>query len=321
MRARRLASTGVALSICTVVQAQEPPFPSRPVQIIVPYSTGTTADILARTLGPRLAERWKMNVVADNRPGATGAIGAAAVAKAPADGHTLLFVAASYAMIPAIYPSLAFDPVKSFAPITQLTSSPLALVVHPQVPARSVREFVQLAKQRPGELHYISAGNGSAQHLVMELFKLDTGTRIVHVPYRALSSGFTDLIGGHAQTTISTLQTVLPFVNGARLRLLATTTARRLPALPDAPTLTEQGVPLEVETWSAALAPAGTPASTVTKINTDINALLQLADVRELITRQGMNVAGGTPAQMDGLIKSELTRWARVVKAANIRFD
>ena len=321
MRARRLASTGVALSICTVVQAQEPPFPSRPVQIIVPYSTGTTADILACTLGPRLAERWKMNVVADNRPGATGAIGAAAVAKAPADGHTLLFVAASYAMIPAIYPSLAFDPVKSFAPITQLTSSPLALVVHPQVPARNVREFIRLAKQRPGELHYISAGNGSAQHLVMELFKLDTGTRIVHVPYRALSSGFTDLIGGHAQTTISTLQTVLPFVNGARLRLLATTTARRLPALPDAPTLTEQGVPLEVETWSAALAPAGTPASTVTKINTDINALLQLADVRELITRQGMNVAGGTPAQVDGLIKSELTRWARVVKAANIRFD
>jgi tripartite-type tricarboxylate transporter receptor subunit TctC len=304
-----------------VVAAQEAAFPQRTVQIIVPYSTGTTADILARTLGPRLAERWKVNVVADNRPGATGAIGAAAVAKATPDGHTLLFVAASFAIIPAVYPALGFDPVKSFAPVTQLTTSALGLVTHPQVPAHNVRELVALAKKRPGELFYVSAGNGSAQHLVMELFKLDTGTQIVHVPYRALATAFTDLMGGHAQLTISTLQTVQGFVNGGRLRLLGVSSAQRAAAFPAVPTLKEQGLAIDVETWSGALAPAATPPGVVGRISKDMNDLLSTPEHRETLSRQGMSAAGGAPEQFDALIKSELTRWARVVKAANIRFD
>ena len=238
--------------------AQDAAFPQRALQIIVPYSTGTTTDILARTLGQRLAERWKVSVVTDNRPGATGALGAAAAAKAVPDGHTLLFSAASFAIIPALYPSLAFDPVRSFAPVVQLTTSALGLVVHPQVPARTVRELADLARKRPGELFYISAGNGSAQHLVMELFKLETGTQIVHVPYKALSSGFTDLVGGHAQTTISTLQTVQGFASSGRLRLLAVSSAQRAPAFPAVATFKEQGLALEVETWSGAFAPAAT---------------------------------------------------------------
>ena len=301
--------------------AQDAAFPQRALQIIVPYSTGTTADILARTLGQRLAERWKVSVVTDNRPGATGALGAAAVAKAAPDGHTLLFAAASFAIIPALYPSLAFDPVRSFAPVVQLTTSALGMVVHPQVPARTVRELADLARKRPGELFYVSAGNGSAQHLVMELFKLQTGTQIVHIPHKALSSGFTDLVGGHAQTTISTLQTVQGFASSGRLRLLAVSSAQRAPAFPAVATFKEQGLALEVETWSGAFAPAATPRSVITKINNEINTLLDAPELRESISRQGMSPAGGTPEQFDALLKSELTRWARVVKAAKIKFD
>ncbi len=296
-------------------------YPTRAVQIVVPYSTGTTADILARLLGPKLSERWKVSVVTDNRPGATGAIGIASVAKAAPDGHTLLIVVASYAMIPAIYKTLAYDPIKNFAPVARLTTSGLALVVHPQIPAKSVREFVRLAKRRPGELFYSTAGNGSAQHFAMELFKLEAGVNLVHVPYKGLSSALTDLMGGHVQATISTLQTVQPFVTSGRLRMLAATSVERSSAFPDVPTLKEKGLTLEVDTWSGVLAPAATPASVIAKLNTDINALLQQPDIREQLARQGMSPTGGPPERFGELLKSELARWARVVEAAKIRID
>lgn len=296
-------------------------YPARAVQLVVPYSTGTTADILARLLGPKLSERWKVSVVTDNRPGATGAIGIGAVAKAAPDGHTLLIVVASYAMIPAIYKTLPYDSLKSFTPVSRITTSGLALVVHPQIPAKTVREFVQLAKRRPGELFYSTAGNGSAQHFAMELFKLEAGVNLVHVPYKGLSSALTDLMGGHVQATISTLQTVQPFVSSGRLRMLAATSAERSPAFPLVPTLKEQGLALEVETWSGMLAPAATPAPVIQKLNADINALLQQPDIREQLARQGMTPTGGAPERLDALLKSELTRWARVVAAAKIRID
>ena len=314
-----IAAGGIACS--GSVGAQDIAYPTRTVQIVVPYSTGTTADILSRLLGPKLAERWKVSVVSDNRPGATGAIGAGSVAKATPDGHTLMIVVASFSMIPAVYASLPFDPIKSFAPVAQLTTSGLALVVHPQLSVRSLRDFVQLAKRRPGELFYATPGNGSAQHLAMELFKLEAGVSIVHVPHKGLSSAFTDLVGGHVQATISTLQTVRPFVTAGRLRMLAATSAQRSPAFPDVPTLREQGMALEVDTWSGVLAPAETPAPMIGKINSELNALLQQPEMRELLARQGMNAAGGPPDRFGALLKSELVRWARVVKAAKIRFD
>jgi tripartite-type tricarboxylate transporter receptor subunit TctC len=319
--------TGLA-SACGGASAQDPStgsgqaWPTRAVQIVVPYSTGTTADIVARLLGPKLSERWKVSVITDNRPGATGGIGMAFVAKAAPDGHTLMIVVASYSMIPAVYPKLAFDPVKSFAPVALLTTSGLALVVHPQLPVKSVREFVQLAKRRPGELYYASPGNGSAQHLAMELFKLETGTNIVHVPHKGLSAALTDVVGGHVQAIISTFQTVHPHVTGGRLRMLAATSAERSPAFPDVPTLKEQGLPqLELETWSGVLAPARTPAPVIAKLNSDINTLLQQPEIREQLVRQGMNPAGGPPDRFGGLIKSELARWSRVVAAAKIKLD
>jgi tripartite-type tricarboxylate transporter receptor subunit TctC len=296
-------------------------YPARAVQIVVPYSTGATADILARLFGPKLSERWKVSVITDNRPGASGAIGIGAVAKAAPDGHTLLIVVASYAMVPAIYKTLSYDPIKSFAPVSRITTSTLALVVHPQVPANNVREFVQLAKRRPGELYYSTAGNGTAQHFAMELFKLDTGINLVHVPYKGLSSALTDLMGGHVQATISTLQTVQSFVTSGRLRMLAATSTERSPAFPQVPTLKEQGLALEVDTWSGALAPAATPAPVIQKLNADINTILQQADIREQLARQGMSPTGGPPERFAELLKSELTRWARVVAAAKIKVD
>jgi tripartite-type tricarboxylate transporter receptor subunit TctC len=320
---RRLACCVAGLaSVGCGAAAQDVAFPTRAVQIVVPYSTGTTADIVARLLGPKLSERWKAIVVTDNRPGATGAIGMAFAAKAVADGHTLMIVVASYSMIPAVYQKLPFDPVKSFAPVVLLTTSGLALVVHPQLPVKSVREFIQLAKRRPGELYYSSPGNGSAQHLAMELFKLETGTHIVHVPHKGLASALTDVVGGHVQTIISTFQTVHPYVIGGRLRMLAATSAERSPAFPDVPTLKEQGLPmLEIETWSGALAPAGTPASVIARLNSDINTLLRQPGIREQLARQGMNPAGGPPDRFGELVKSELARWSRVVAAAKIKLD
>jgi len=311
----------VILTLSAGARAQDPVFPARAVQLIVPYSTGTTADILARALGPRLSERWKVSVVTDNRPGATGAIGVAAAAKAAPDGHTIVFVVASYSIIPALYTNLAFDPVKSFSPVIQISTSPLALVIHPKLAPRTVREFVQLAKRRPGELMYASPGNGSAQHLAMELFKLETGVNIVHVPHRGLSGAMTDLMGGHVQAIISTVQTVHPHVNSHRLRMIAATGGSRSSAFPDVPTLREQGFALDFETWSGALVSADTAPAYLTKLNGDFNAVLQTAEVRELMARQGMTPVGGPPERFRALIERELPRWARVVQTAKIKVD
>jgi len=302
--------------------AQDVAFPTRTVQIVVPYTPGTGADILARTFGPKLAERWKVAVITDNRPGATGNIGAEFVSKAAPDGHTVLFTATSFGMTPTLYRKLPFDPVRNFAPVAQIATSGLGLVVHPQLPAKSLREFIQLAKRRPGELLYSSPGNGGPQHLTMELLKLETGINIVHVPYKGLAGAITDAMGGHVQAMISALQTAHPYVSGGRLRMLGVMSAERSPAFPDVPTFKEQGLPnLEVYTWYGSFAPAGTPAAVVAKLNGEINAILQQPDVRDLLAKQGMIPAGGPPDRMGDLVKRELVRWDRVVKAAKIKAD
>ncbi len=297
-------------------------FPARTVHIVVPFTPGTGADILARLLGPRLSERWKVAAVTDNKPGATGNIGAEFVAKAPPDGHTLLFSATSFVTAPALYRNLPFDPVASFAPVVLISTSAMAVVVHPQLPARTVREFIALAKREPGKLHYSSPGNGGPQHLAMELFKLETGIDIVHVPYKGAAGALGDVIAGHVQATIFALQTVHPHVANGRLRALGVMSSERSAAYPEVPTLKEQGLAgLEVETWYAAYAPANTPAAVVLKINHDLNQALQEPAVREALARQGMSPAGGPPQRLEALVKSELERWARVVSAAGIKAD
>ena len=287
----------------------------------MPYTPGTGADILARLLGPRLAERWKVAVVTENKAGATGNIGADFVARSPADGYTLLFVATSFGTTPALT-RVPFDPVKSFAPVALVATSGLVVVINPQVAARSMREFIDLVRREPGKLHYSSPGNGGPQHLAMELLKLETGMNIVHVPYKSAAGALADLVGGHVQATIAAVQTAQPQVVSGKLRAVGVMSAERSQAFPEVPTLKEQGLPeLEVETWYGAFAPAGTPPGVLAKINSDLDALLKEPDVREFLAKQGMSAVGGPPERLGELVKRELARWTRVVKAAGIKAD
>jgi tripartite-type tricarboxylate transporter receptor subunit TctC len=316
---RALAALFLA-ALAGVAAAQEP-WPGRPVHIVVPYTPGTGADILARVLGPKLAERWKAAVVTDNKPGATGNIGADAVAKSAPDGYALLLTATSFTTNPALKPA-PFDPVKDFAPIALLATGALGVYINPEVPAKNMREFVALVKSQPGKLYYSSPGNGGPQHLAMELLKLETGMDIVHVPYKGAAGAITDLVGGQVQAMISALQTVAPHVKNGRLRMLAVMSGQRAEAFPDVPTLKEAGLPeLEVETWYAMFAPAGTPAAIVARVNRDANELLKEADVREVLAKQGLEPAGGTPDALGARVKRELANWTRVVRAAGIKAD
>jgi tripartite-type tricarboxylate transporter receptor subunit TctC len=312
-----------ALFLATLagVAAGEEQWPTRPVHIVVPYTPGTGADILARVLGPKLAERWKAAVVTDNKPGATGNIGADAVAKSPADGYTLLLTATSFTTNPALKPA-PFDPVKDFAPIALLATGALGVYINPEVPAKNMRDFVALVKSQPGKLYYSSPGNGGPQHLAMELLKLETGMDIIHVPYKGAAGAITDLVGGQVQAMISALQTVAPHVKSGRLRMLAVMSSHRAEAFPDVPTLKEAGLPdLEVETWYAIFAPAGTPAAIVARVNRDVNELLKEADVRAVLAKQGLEPAGGTPEALGARVERDLASWTRVVKAAGIKAD
>ena len=308
--------------LCISIEGIAQDYPNRPVHIVVPYTPSTGADILARLLGPKLGERWKVAVVTENKPGATGNIGADFVAKAAPDGHTLLFVATSFGTTPALQKTLPYDPVKSFEPVALIATSGLVIVVNPQVPARSMKELIELTKRQPGKLHYSSPGNGGPQHLAMELVKLETGMDIVHVPYKAAAGALADVVGGHVDATVAAVQTAHPQVQAGRLRALAVMSLERSPAYPEVPTLKEQGLPdLEVETWYGAFAPSGTPAEVVQRLNGDINTVLREAQIREALEKQGMTPAGGTPHRMGELLKKELPRWSRVVSAAGIKAD
>jgi tripartite-type tricarboxylate transporter receptor subunit TctC len=315
---RVLAPFAIALA-AGAASAQD--YPSRTVHLLVPYTPGTGADILARLVGPKLAERWNVAVVTDNRPGATGNIGADLAAKSPPDGHTVLFAATSFAVNPAMA-RLPFDPRRSFAPVALVATSSLAVLVNPAVRARDMRDFVALAKASPGKLHYGSPGSGGVQHLAMELIKLEAGIDVVHVPYKGLGGATIDLIGGHVQAMVAALQSVAPHVQSGKLRMLAVLSAERAAAFPDVPTLREEGfADLEVETWYAAFVPAGTPAAAVQKLNAGINEALKDPSVKTSLEKQGMIPAGGDPARLERLLGSELARWARVVNAAGIKAD
>jgi len=317
---RRIFAALAAVLLATAVQAQD--YPSRAVHIVVPYTPGTGADILARLIGAKLTGRWKEPVVVDNRPGATGNIGADLVAKSAPDGYTLLLAATSFSTNPSLNKTLPFDPVKSFAPIVMVATSELAVVVNPQLPARTFAEFLDYVKQRPGKLYYGSPGNGGIQHLAMELLKQETGIDMVHVPYKGLGGAMADVIAGHIPAMISATQSASPHVHSGKLRMLVLMSARRASAFPDVPTLGELGYRnLDVDTWYALFAPAGTPTQLIARLNLDVNHFLKDAETRELLAKQGLTGAGGTPAQLGDMIGRELARWSRVVAAAGIRAD
>jgi tripartite-type tricarboxylate transporter receptor subunit TctC len=297
-------------------------FPSKTITIVVPFTPGTGADVISRLIIPKLADALKTPVVVDNKPGASGAIGTELAAKAPPDGHTLLFAATSHGTVPVLKRNLPYDPVKSFTPVALTATSAMSVVISPQLPAASFDDFVALARKQPGALHYSSPGNGTPQHLAMELIKLETGMDIVHVPYKGAAGAASDLIGGHVQATVAALQTMAPFVAAGKARMVAVLSGERSPAFPDVPTMKELGhAQLVVDTWYGVFAPAGTPRETVARLNAAINSIMQTAELREALAKQGLTPVADKPERLGELLDVELARWNRVVAAARIKGD
>jgi len=293
------------------------------VHLIVPFSAGSAVDTLARIPGQKLAELWGQQVVVDNRVGANGIIGTEAAAKAPADGYTLVLANdAGLATSPALYPKLPYDPLRDFAPIALAASIPVVLVVSSSFPASSVKELVSQAKANPGKIHYASGGNGSAQHLPMEMFKLSAGIELVHVPYKGLGPAFNDVVAGQIPVMFAGMSNVFPHVKSGRIRALAIGSAKRSAAMPELPTMQEAGVAgFDYAAWAGFLAPAGTPVSIIDKINNDLIKVLVLPDVREKLVALGFEVSPGTPREFGAKIEREMAKVAKVVKEAGIRAD
>ena len=314
---RLLALVFVALAYVSGF-AQE--FPNRSVQFIVPSSAGTTGDQLARLLGPKLGQRWNVPIVVENKVGAGGLIGIEAAAKSNPDGHVILFAATAFSTLPALRTKTPYDPLKSFAPIVLMGASPLVLVVTNNTPAKTVREFVDYAKKQPsGSLNYASPGVGGVQHLTMELFMQEAGIKLLHVPYKSMSGALNDLAAGHVQAGVVVLQTALPLVQSGKMRALAVLSAERVAPLPNTPTMAEAGIPNVVsDAWFGVMAPAGTPSSTLNKINSEINGLFALPDVKDALDKMGVFMAGGKPERLEALVASDLKMWSQVVKKANI---
>ena len=297
-------------------------FPSRPVRIVVPYTPSTGADILSRLLGPKLGERWKVAVVTENKPGATGNIGAEFVAKSPPDGYTLLFVATSFGTTPALQKSLPYDPVKSFEPVALIATSGLVVVVNPQVPARSMKELIDLAKREPGKLHYSSPGNGGPQHLAMELVKLETGMNIVHVPYKAAAGALTDVVGGHVDATVAAVQTAHPQVQAGKLRALAVTTPKRVAAAPEVPTMIEAGLPnFEIVLYSGILGPRGMDRALVRRLNAEFAKAVESPEMKQVWQNLGADPIVMTPEAFEAATTREIAKLGPVVKGSGAKLE
>src|SRR5580765_37195 len=306
-----------------IVQAPAQTYPEKPVRLIVPFSAGSAVDTLARIPGQKLAELWGQQVVVDNRVGANGTIGTEAAAKAPADGYTLVLANdAGLATSPALYPKLPYDPRRDFAPIALAASIPVVLVVNSAFPAASVKELVSQARANPGRIHYASGGNGSAQHLPMEMFKLAAGIDLVHVPYKGLGPAFNDVVAGQIPVMFAGMSNVFPHLKSGRIRALAIGSAKRSDAMPELPTMQEAGVGgFDYAAWAGFLAPAGTPVSLIDKLNNDLRKVLGLPEVREKLVALGFEVSPGTPQEFGAKIEREMAKVAKVVKQAGIRAD
>jgi tripartite-type tricarboxylate transporter receptor subunit TctC len=298
-------------------------YPSKPVRLITPTGPGGSLDTMARVLAQKLTEVWGQQTIVENRPGGGGIIGAGAAAKSPPDGYTLLVASnGNLATTQALYKSVPYDPVKDFAPIVLVASNPYVLVVHPSLPAKSTRDLIRLAKARPGVINIASSGNASTPHLALELLNAMAGIRLMHVPYKTSAAGLTSVVSGETSGMFTGVVSGLPFITSDRLRALAMASAKRLSVLPKVPTIAEDGVPgYEASNWAGVLAPAGTPRGVVTAIHGAMTKVLQMSDVRENFRKQGLEVVGGTPEEFGGFIKSEITKWTRVVQESGAKID
>jgi len=308
-----------ALALLAVTTAHAQSYPSRPIKIVVPYPPGGFNDTLGRTLAAKFTEAWGQPAVVENKPGGNTLIGNDFVAKSPPDGYTLLMVAFPFSVVPSLFKTMPYNTVNDFAPVILAASSANLLVVNTSLPVKSVGELLALAKSKPGSLSYASTGNGSSNHISMELFKSLAGVDILHVPYKGSAPAVTDLLGGQVQLMFDNTPNVLPHVKGGRLRALGSSRAKRDALTPDVPTVAEAGVPgYELSVWFGMVAPAGTPKEIVQKLNAEVIKILAMPDVRERFLAQGVEPQGSTPEQFAEHIRSEMAKWAKVVKDAGV---
>ena len=313
-----LATLGPLGSTPAAAQA----YPSKPVRIVVPFAAGGGNDVVARLLATRLTQKWGQPVLVENRAGAGGNIGIAYVAKAAPDGHTILTVTNSFMINPSLYPNPGYDPIKDFEPVTMTAHSPNALVVHPSVPAKNVKELVDLLRANPDKYSVASAGTGTTSQLSIELFKQTLGLNLTNIPYNGAAPATLSVVAGTTPMTILVLPTAAPHIKSGQLRALAVTSSTRAPTFPEVPTMAEAGIAgQETLTVQGVFLPAGTPRAIINKVNEDIIALLQDPDIRQRISGVGFDVAGTTPEAFRAQVQEEVTRWARVIKAANIKIE
>ncbi|HWP88306.1 MAG TPA: tripartite tricarboxylate transporter substrate binding protein [Burkholderiales bacterium] len=311
----------LALTLDTSVAAQG--YPSKPIRFVVPYAPGGNTDILARLLGQKLSEAWGQQVIIDNRPGAAGTVGAELVARAPADGYTLIMGSFGNIIVAnSLYKNLKYDPFKDFASIALVSLPPGILVENPAVPAQNVRELIAYAKSNPGRLNYGSPGAGAWNHLFFELFNASAGISIVHVPYKGIAPAVVDLLGGQVQLAISAFPTALPHIRSGKLRALAVTSAKRSGLMTDVPTVAESGLAgYEAAGWFGVLAPAGTPPAVVSKLNAEINRILELPEIKASLASDGAEPAGGTPVQMTESARAASAKWSKLIRELNLRTE
>ena len=319
MRSTLLFAMLACASTAAIAQTN---YPAKPVRLVAPFTAGGPVDITARILAQKLTDAWTQQIVVENRTGASGMIGSELVAKSPADGYTLLVNSSIHIIVPSLFPKMAYDPIRDFAPITVVSSSPLLLVVTPSLPVKNVKEFIALAKARPGELSFASSGSGSSTHLTAELFKTVTRTRMVHVPYKGQSQALTDVISGQIPFMFNSMPPVIEFVKAKRLRVLAITSEKRYASLPEVPTFAESGYKeLVTGSWYAIWAPAKTPEALVARLNADIVKIVNLPDVRGRIQDLGGEPVGSTPTEFDAFQKADMARWAQVVKDSGAKAE
>ena len=317
------AVTFGAVAACVALSAVAQDFPQRPLRMVVPWAPGGAADILARTLGQKMSEHWKQQVVVDNRPGANGIIGTELAARAPADGYTMLLGATGpNSVLPSLVAKLPYDALKDFAPVSLVATTTYVLSVHPSLAVNSVKDLIAYAKTKPGQLTFGSPGAGTPNHLSGEMFKAATGIDMQHVPYKGSAPVITDVMGGQITLTFENIAPVLPIVKSGKLKALAISASRRSALLPDVPTVAESGFPgFQAVGWFGVLAPASTPASTITRLNEETVRVLRLADVRERLLGMGMEIFGSTVGEFAAFEKTEIEKWAKVVKSANVRIE
>jgi tripartite-type tricarboxylate transporter receptor subunit TctC len=315
-----VVSTALAAGLCSTANAQAK-YPNRAVRAIVPFSPGTTADLIARNIGPQLSEAWKVPVFVDNRAGASGIIGIQAAIAAPPDGHTLLFVADNFASAAAVH-NKPYDPVNDLDPVILLARGDYALIAPASSPAKTVEELIALARANPGKINYATPGSGAPAHLMMELFKSTLGIDLVHVPYKSNAEAITGIVGGQVSAMFTSMGVALPLAAGGRVRILAAGASARAPRTPDVQSFSEAGVRgFNVSTWFGLFVPRNTPQELKTRLNADVGAVLRLPGVGELMSKQGIAAAGSTPAELHELVRGDFERWNRVVRDAKITAD